>query len=125
MSIAQKLSIEHQKYIKEFGLEPDLVFVNFKTYEAMLTEMENFACGDRKVIYGCIWIPSNDMKEDIFFTRTEHMEKASEEYRKKENEYILVNVHKLLSDTRADWDIAHTLISKSAILAYQNHLKVK
>ncbi|WP_288384113.1 hypothetical protein [uncultured Acinetobacter sp.] len=79
MSILSRIYDLRQEYENKHDSEPDVLFINFSTWEEVLRH-PNSVNGVPEKIAGCEVYPANNMQEDILFCDHHDMAKALNEY---------------------------------------------
>lgn len=79
MSIQSRIYDLRQEYENKHDSEPDVLFINFITWEEVLRH-PNSVNGVPEKIAGCEVYPANNMQEDILFCDHYDMAKALEKY---------------------------------------------
>ncbi len=77
MTITSKIYQLREEYIRKHETEPQILFVNLKTWEEMLNAPQSIN-GVPKEIGGCELIPANDMQQDLFYCNHDDLKKAFE-----------------------------------------------
>ena len=79
MSIQSKIYNLREEYEKKYDAEPEIIFLNFQTWEEILKD-PNSTNGVPSIIAGCVMIPANNMQEDVLYCDHSDMKKALKEY---------------------------------------------
>lgn len=127
MNISSKIYQLREEYVRKHETEPELLFVNFQTWEEMLNSTQSIN-GVPKEIGGCELIPANEMQEDLFYCNLDDLNKALEYF---DGSNQSVSIRKLTVSDRKEAANASRLgpeltyqyfqIPGEAIKAFQRH----
>lgn len=131
MSIQSKIYSLREEYERKHDSEPELVFLNFKTWEELLKDPHS-TNGVPDIIAGCVMIPANDMQDDVLYCDHSDMAKALRDY---DGTNYPVFIKKLTVVERpeaqgarriaADRSLLNFQIPSEAIKAYQTYEQSK
>ncbi|HCA5286185.1 hypothetical protein [Acinetobacter nosocomialis] len=127
MTISTKIHQLREEYLKKHEKEPELLFVNFHTWEEMLKAPQSIN-GVPNEIAGCEVIPANEMDLEILYCDHDDLSKALTEF---DGSNHPVFIKKLTATNRPEAPNARRLIADlsfqnfeipfEAIKAYQRH----
>lgn len=115
MSIQSKIYDSRQEYENKHDSEPEVLFINFSTWEELLKHPHSVN-GVPDKIAGCEVYPANNMQEDIFFCDHSDMAKALKEYDGTEN---LVTIKKLTVVNRPEAQGARRIANDRSFLNFR------
>lgn len=131
MTILSKINKLREQYERKHNTAPELVFLNFKTWEEVLKDPQSVN-GVPNIIAGCEMIPANEMLEDILYCDNADLEKALRYF---DGSNCQVIIKKLTVVDRpeaqnarrviADRSFQNFQIPPEAIKAYQRHQQNK
>lgn len=127
MNISSKIYQLREEYLNKYEKDPDLVFVNFHTWEELLNSPQSIN-GVPNEIAGCEMIPANDMQEEVLYCDHDDMAKALRDY---DGSNYPVIIKKLTVVNRPEAQNARRIINdrsfqnfqipSEAIKAYKRH----
>lgn len=131
MTIRNDLIQEKNYYFERYDRQPDLLFLNLKTFEDVLHDPDTDQIKDFHIFYGCEVVLVNTLNNNSIFFERSHIESALEKYKLQRSSLVEIlrklPAHRktpLNPNMRAvinDYSLEKVYIEEKIIIAYKQH----